>query len=165
MHFALSLPVSNRPARYSYRRNNEHSTLDTMKATAHLSHVFQLLVILQEETEILVRNIHIRVPSQSPMLLLRLLASRKPVLVDLVLDLVRCVAHEDTRVRVGRAHLRLRALQCGEELGMQERRFRVFQFGSDVAGEAEVGILVDGTGDETRNVSLRAEDLRERVRK
>lgn len=85
------------------------------------------------------------------------------MLVDLVLDLRGGVAHEDTRVRVRRAHLRLRALERGEELRVEQCGLLVLELRGDVARESEVRILVDRTGDQAGDVSLRAEDLREGV--
>ena len=98
------------------------------------------------------------------MLLDGLLATREAVLVDLVLDLRRRVGHVDARVRVRRAHLRLRALQRREELGVQQCRLRVLQLRRDVSREAEVRILVDRAWDEAWDVRLGAEDLGEGVR-
>ena len=46
---------------------------------------------------------------------------------------------------------------------MEECGFGVFEFDGDVAGEAEVGVLVDGAGDEAGYVGCFAEDLGERV--
>ena len=83
--------------------------------------------------------------------------------IDLILDLIRRIAHEDTRVRVGRAHFRLRALERREELGVDQGRFGVFELDGDVAGETEVRVLVDCAGNEARDVGLRAEDLEEGV--
>lgn len=44
------------------------------------------------------------------MLFLCLLPARESVFVDLVLNLVRRIRHVNARIRVRRAHLRLRAL-------------------------------------------------------
>lgn len=44
------------------------------------------------------------------MLLFCLLPTREPVSTDFILDLRLSVAHEDTTIRVARAHLGLRAL-------------------------------------------------------
>ena len=82
------------------------------------------------------------------MLLLRLLPTREAMLVDLVLDLVRGVVHVYARVDVRRAHLRLRPLQRGEELGVDERGLGVLELDGDVAREPEVRVLVDRAGDE-----------------
>ena len=97
------------------------------------------------------------------MLLDGLLPAREPVLVDLVLDLVRGIVHEYARVDVRRAHLRLWALQRGEELGVDERGLGVLELDGDVAREPEVRVLVDRAGDEAWDVGRAAEDLREGV--
>jgi hypothetical protein len=97
-------------------------------------------------------------------LLLRLLSAGEAVLVDLVLDLVRRVRHVDRAVRVARAHLRLRALQRGEELGVHERGLRVLELLRDVTRQPEVRVLVDRARDQARHARVRAEDVRERVR-
>ena len=97
------------------------------------------------------------------MLLDGLLAARKAVLVDLVLDLVGRVVHVNAGVRVRRAHLRLRALQCGEKFGVQQRGLRVLELHGDVARQPEVRVLVDRARDEARDVGDGAEDLGEGV--
>ena len=83
--------------------------------------------------------------------------------VDLVFDLPGCVAHEDARVDVRCAHLRLRALQRGEELGVEERGLGVLELDGDVACETEVRVLVDRARDEARDVGCSAKDVREGV--
>ena len=85
------------------------------------------------------------------------------MLVDLILDLRGRVAHVNARVEVRRAHLRLRALQRREELGVQERGLRVLELRGDVAREPEVRVLVDRAWDEARDVGDGAEDLGEGV--
>lgn len=98
------------------------------------------------------------------MQLFRLLPAREPVLVDLILDLVRRVGHVYTRVQVRRAHLGLWALQCGEELGVDEGGFRVFELDGNVSRQTEVRVLVDSTGDEARDIGACTEDMWEGVR-
>lgn len=46
---------------------------------------------------------------------------------------------------------------------MNEGRFFVLEGTRDFSGDAEVGILVDGAGDETRDVGGGAENLGKRV--
>ena len=134
-----------------------------MTLETHLAHALPLLVVIQEEPEVLIRDVHIRVPTEPPVLLDRLLSAREAVLVDLVLDLRGRVVHVYARVHVRRAHLRLRALERGEELGVQQRGLRVLELHGDVARQPEVRVLVDRTWDEAGDVGLRAEDLREGV--
>jgi len=83
------------------------------------------------------------------------------VLVDLILDLIWLVCHENATVWVAGAHFRLRTLESGEELGVDESGFGVLQFHGDVTGQPEVGILVDSTGDQAGNVCSCSKDLRE----
>ena len=98
------------------------------------------------------------------MLLLRLLSSREAVFIDLILDLIRRIAHEDTRVRIGRAHFRLWALEGREELGVDQGRFGVFELDGDVAGETEVRVLVYRARDQAGEVTARTKNIWERVR-
>lgn len=125
----------------------------------------QLVVVLEEEAQVLIADVDVRIPAQPPVLFLRLAPPAEPVAVDLVLDLVGRVVHVYARVDVGRAHLRLRTLQRGEEFRVQQGRLGVPQLLGDVARQAEVGILVDRAWDEGGNVGLCAEDLREGVGK
>ena len=85
----------------------------------YLPDLRQLCVILQEEAQVLIANVDVRVTAQSPVLFLRLLAPAEPMAVDLIFDLIGRVAHVYARVDVGGAHLCLRALQSGEELRVQ----------------------------------------------
>ena len=85
--------------------------------------------------------------------------------VDLILNLIRGIAHVYARVDIRRTHLCLRTLQRGEELGVQQGRLRVSQLLRDVTRQAEIGILVDRTRDEARNVGFGAKDLWEGVGK
>lgn len=86
------------------------------------------------------------------MLLDRLTAAAERVLVDLVLDLLRRVGQVDRRVRIGRTHLGLSALQCRKEDRVYKRRFGQAQAGCDIASHAKVRILINGARNETRYV-------------
>ena len=46
---------------------------------------------------------------------------------------------------------------------MNQRRFGIFELDSDITRETEVGVLIDRTRDETRNVGGRSKDMRKRV--
>lgn len=83
--------------------------------------------------------------------------------VDLLLDLVGLVGHEDTAVRVAGAHLGLGTLESREEFGVDEGGFLVLQLLGDIPSETEVWILVDCTWDQTEDVADRTEDMREAV--
>lgn len=125
----------------------------------HLAQRLQLVVVVQKETQILVRNVHIRITPILSMLLLRLPPAREPMSIDLVLDLVRGITHKDTRVGIRGAHLRLWSLESGEESRVDQCGFGVFEFLGDVSRQSEVGVLVDGAGDETGDVAHLAKDL------
>ena len=75
-------------------------------------------------------------------------------LVDLGLDLVRSVAEEDGGVGVTGRHLGPGSLQGGEEDGVDESRLEVTQSRSHVTCHSEVWVLVNGTGNQTGNISL-----------
>lgn len=75
----------------------------------HGADLLELFITLEEEREVLERNVHIWVPSDPPVILRRDLPSTERILVDLVLDLRRRVRHEDTRRVLRRRHLALRS--------------------------------------------------------
>lgn len=125
----------------------------------HLAQRPQLLLVVQKKAQILIRNVYLRLASKPPMLLLRLPPTRKPMSINLVLDLVLGIAHKDTRIRIRSAHLRLRSLQGREESRVDQCRFGVFEFLGDVSRQSEVGVLVDGAGDEAGDVARFAKDL------
>ena len=85
--------------------------------------------------------------------------------VNLVLDLVGSIRHEDARIDVGRAHFRLRPLKGGEELGMDQSGLGVFELRCYVSRQAEVWVLIDCAWDKTGYIGDRAEDLREGIGK
>lgn len=87
---------------------------------AYLCHFRVNLIIIFQEPQVLIRHIHIRIATQPPMFLLSLLTPTEPMLIDLILDLTGSVRHIDRGIGVAGAHLRLRALQRREELGVDE---------------------------------------------
>ena len=125
----------------------------------------QLVVVLKEEAQVLVADVNVRIPPKPSVLFLRLATTAEPMAVDLILNLIRGIAHVYARVDIRRTHLCLRTLQRGEELGVQQGRLRVSQLLRDVTRQAEIGILVDRTRDEARNVGFGAKDLWEGVGK
>lgn len=80
---------------------------------------------------------------------------------------VHGVIHEDGGGVDGGRHLAAGTLEGGEEHGVDECRLGVLQAGSNIAGETEVRILVDGAGDQARNFPVVgrvvSKDVRERV--
>lgn len=82
------------------------------------------------------------------------------MLIDLILDLIWLVCHENATVWVAGAHFCLRTLESGEELGMDEGGLGVLQFHGDITSQPEIGILVDSTWDQAGDVSSCPKDLR-----
>ncbi|KZP32501.1 hypothetical protein FIBSPDRAFT_848326 [Athelia psychrophila] len=161
-HLVFSWPVSNVSALYSRTTQHNHNTSQAAIAPWHGSspegtarNVPRALHRPPRRTSD--RDMHHPHPGRPklPMLLLRLPPARKHVLIELILNLAGGVTHKDARVWVARTYLRLRALQRG---------LRVLELGSDVVREAEVWVLVDRAGDETRDGRRAAEDVREGVR-
>jgi hypothetical protein len=104
----------------------------------------QLRVVVHEEVEILVRNVDVGVSAQLALQLRRLLATRKGVLLDLVLNLLGRVLEEDgRRVDAGR-HLAAGPVERVDEAAVDERRLGELDAGGDVASDAEVGVLGGG---------------------
>ena len=123
---------------------------------------------LEEEGEILIGDVHVRVAALGLVLLHRGLAPAEGVLVDLGLDLLGAVRQEDGGVGVGRGHLGLRPLErgsCdslhdslvtaylerGEEGAVDEGGLEVAQPGRHVPGHPEVGVLVSRVNILTHN--------------
>ena len=81
--------------------------------------------------------------------------------MDLLFDLGRGVRDQDSRVRNRRRHLLLGSLECWEELRVVRGALLEFELVSDVSGHSEVGVLVDGSGDEAGDVGTGAVDVGE----
>eukprot|EP00754_Rhynchopus_humris_P036804 Rhum_TRINITY_DN18897_c0_g1::Rhum_TRINITY_DN18897_c0_g1_i1::g.168709::m.168709 len=127
-----------------------------------LTDLLQLLVIVQEERQPLERHIDVGAPALGHVLLQVGTAAAEAVRVDLLLDLLRRVREEDGRGVNRSGHLRVRALKRREERRVDETGLQVLQARRNVARHAEVRVLVDGTGDEARDRTLRVrEDVRE----
>lgn len=69
-------------------------------------------------------------------------------LADFLLDLLVRVAEEDAGVDVAGGHFGFGAFEGGEEDGVDDGGLDEFHAGRDVAALSEVGVLVDGAGDE-----------------
>ena len=114
----------------------------------------ELVVVLEEEAQPLVAHVLLEVRAELALQLRRLAPARERVRLDLLGDLLGRVGEEDRRVVVRRGHLARGALQRREEFGVEERGLAaervVFRSDlvRDVARDAEVGVLVDGAGDE-----------------
>lgn len=134
-----------------------------MDIDTYIVQLRQPLIIIQHERQILVTDIYIWVTAQPSMLLLRLLSTTEPMLINLIFDLVWSICHEDTRIRVRSAHFRLGTLEGWEELGVDQGRFRIFELRSYVSSQTEIWVLVYRTWDETGYVRDGTKYLREGV--
>ena len=132
--------------------------------TTHLFDPCQLLVVLQKEGQILEADVNVRITPKLPMFFFRLPTPGEPMSINLVLDLSRRIRHEDARIGIRRAHLRLWPLERGEEFRMQKSRLGVLELLCDIPCEAEVWILVNCAGDQARDVGRIAKDVGERIR-
>ena len=101
---------------------------------------------LEEEPQILAADVDIRVAAQRPLQLKRLLPAAKGVHLDLPRYRLWVVAQEDGAGLDRGGHLGAGPLQRVEEPGVHEAGLREAQLARDVAGQPEVGVLVDGAG-------------------
>ena len=87
-------------------------------------------------------------------------------LVDFILDLLSSVTQKNCRVVITGRHLGSRTLQGVKESHVDQGRFGEFQPRGTVSGETEVGILVDGAWNQTRDAAcllfVLSKDMRER---
>ena len=136
----------------------QHATRRVILADAR-----QLRIVVQEVLQILIRHVLRQICAELPLLLDRLAAAAHRVAIDLlvslrqsylVLDHVRRVGHVDARVGVRRAHLRVQPHQRGDELAVHQRRLELAQPRRHVARHAEVGVLVDRTGNHAAQLLL-----------
>lgn len=86
-----------------------------LTGTVSRPNLLKLRVVFEEERQQLVGDVNVSIAAELPMLLDGHSSTRKSVLVDLRLQLLRRVGEENRRVVVTRRHLRLGALQRGEE--------------------------------------------------
>lgn len=97
------------------------------------------------------------------MLFLSLLPSRETMRVNLLLDLIGFVRHEDTSVSVTGTHFGLGTLQRREEFRVNQGGLRVFELLGDISSQAEIRILVDSTGYQAGDIGDGSKHLRERI--
>ena len=69
------------------------------------------------------------------------------MLINLVLNLIWFICHEDTTIGIARTHFRLRTLKSGKEFGVDESRFWELELRSNIPCQSEVWILVDSARD------------------
>jgi hypothetical protein len=144
---------------------SQSNALSITHSETYLPNLCQLVIVLKEEAQVLIADVDVCIPAKPSVLFLRLATTAEPMAVNLILDLIRGIVHVYARADVRCAHLCLRPLQRGEELGVQQGRLRVSQLVRHVTRQAEIRILVDRTWDEAGNVGLGAKDLWEGVGK
>jgi hypothetical protein len=139
------------------------------------ANVFQFVIVFEEEGQVLIRDVDVRVSAVFTLLFRAGLPAGEGVLVDFLLTVrgvvlsafndargkssthgrdghgVRSIVHVD-RARVDAStHLASRSTERGKELGMDERRFLVPEPPGDVSGNAKVWVLVDRTRNQGRD--------------
>mmetsp|Transcript_3736 Transcript_3736/g.9327 ORF Transcript_3736/g.9327 Transcript_3736/m.9327 type:complete len:359 (-) Transcript_3736:1020-2096(-) len=112
----------------------------------------ELLVVLHQIGQILVRDIHRQIGTEFSVLLNGRPAAREGVFVDLGLDLLRRVRHEDGTRHLRAGHLGLVALECGDESAVNEGGLVEAQPRGHVARHPEVGVLIYRLWDEAHDV-------------
>jgi hypothetical protein len=103
--------------------------------------LFQLVIILAEELEVLVGDVDVAVSAESAVFLDGGPSPRERESVDLLLDLCGGVGEEDGGVFVRGGHLRLRALQRREERRVHQRWLDVAQPRRHVPRHTEIRVL------------------------
>lgn len=115
------------------------------------TNALQLLIILQEESQVLEWDVIFSVSAKLALELGGILATGKSELVDLVLDAIRCVSHENGRRIHASRHLGSRALEGRQKDCVDERRFLILHLLCVLAALSEVRVLVDGTWNQAWN--------------
>lgn len=95
-------------------------------------------IILFKETQVLIRDIHIRVPAILFVVFLRRTTTGEGVGLDFFGDLFSIVCHKDGGVLLRGGHLGTGTLEGWEEFGVKESRFLVAQSVGRVSGEEEL---------------------------
>lgn len=121
------------------------------------SDLLQLIIILKEETKVLIRYIDVEVHCA-----IRLHATEGEV-SDLVADLLWVICKKDGRVGVTTRHLGTKTLKGWEEDRVVASCFLVLQLLSHISCHAEVRILIDRTRDQRRDISTLPIDVWEGV--
>lgn len=84
------------------------------------------------------------------------------VITNLILNLFLRITQIDASIGFRGVHLGLCSLKSRQERGEDQRRLSSFKARRNVPCHPEVGILIDGARDQTRDVVSFAEDVRER---
>ena len=129
------------------------------------ANVLEFIIVLQEESKVLEGHIDLRVTTLLAVELGSVTTTREGELVDLVLDLIRGVAHEDSGGVDTSGHLRARSLEGRQEDGVDERWLLVLHLLGVFSALPEVWVLVDGArnqaGDGRDLFEVVAEDMGE----
>lgn len=123
----------------------------------------KLIIIFKEEAQVLVCDINFGITTIGAVFLNSSSTTREGITIDLVLDLVSGISHEDGRGVNGSAHLGLRTLKSREETSVDQGWLGVLETLSNITSETEIRILINSTGDQTGNVLLATKDVRERI--
>jgi len=90
-------------------------------------------------------------------------SAREGLLVDFLADVLAGVSHPDaSRIFAGR-HFAAESSDVRDELGVDAGGLQILYLLADVAGHAELGVLVNGLRDQAGHVSAPAEDVGKRV--
>lgn len=95
-------------------------------------------IILLKETQVLIRDIHIRVTAILFVVFLCRTTAGEGVGLDFLGDLFRVIGHEDGGILLGGGHLGTGTLEGGQEFSMKESGFLVAQSVGRVSGEEEL---------------------------
>lgn len=123
----------------------------------------KLVIIFKEEAQVLVCDIDFGITAIGTVFFNSSSTTRESIAIDLVLDLVSGISHEDGRRVNGSAHLGLRTLKSREETSVDQRWLGILETLSNITSETEIRILINSTGDQTGNILLATKDVRERI--
>lgn len=131
-----------------------------LTSTVFLSDLLKLLVVLQEKSQVLIRNVNSKVSTLLLLLFFCSLTSAESVLLDFAFNLFGGIRHEDSWLRTRSGHLTPISLKRGEELIIETSWLRGFDLSTDVSRHSEIRVLIDPTRNQTGNVVL-SKDMRE----
>lgn len=130
-----------------------------------LSNLLEFFIILQEEAQVVVWNVHGQVSPLFTLLLCSRLTAREGVFIDFVFNLVLCVSQQDAAVWVRGGHLSPEAVESWEELRVDTARLLVLKSLGNVPSHSEIWILVDSLGNQAENLRVLAKNVWESIRK
>lgn len=107
---------------------------------ADLGERLHFRIIILKETEVLVRNVHIGIPTVGLVFFSRSTTARECVRFDLFRDGLGVVGHEDCRVDVGCRHFRVGTLEGWEEFGVEKSGLLVAESVGCVSSKEELDV-------------------------